>query len=214
MPEEPSAESSEPAIGIEAPTSKLRISTSTAAPLVWAAFLLALAGGGAIAFMLAVGMLQFAPGPDTPEGKTLVLQEQAAANAQLGQEVDSAIYRVSWNDAKTKLIRAKESCVALTAALPKLQQEISRLLTDDAGRRIASRVESVDQFIVVRDRKRPTEDHVAAQRQTIESLLQQCEKALSDPKIVIEFKSVSQVAAIHDVLAQAEREVAEDLRHL
>jgi hypothetical protein len=214
MSEEPAAEPSEPAAVTEAPTSKLRISTSTAAPLVWAALLLALAGGGVIASMLAFGMLQFTPGPDTPAGKTLIMQEQAAANSQLGQEVDSAIYRVSWNDAKAKLTSAQQSCDALDAALPKLQQEIIRLLTGDAGRRIASSVDWVDQFIVVRDRKRLTEDHVAAQRTAIEALLQQCENALNNPKINIEFKSASQLALIHDDLAQAEREVAEDLRHL
>ena len=214
MPEQPSP----PPVKPEAMTTRLRIfENAPALRLVTLVLpLAALAGVAVVAGLLFTGYLHVAPGPDTPVGKKIALQDKAAANAEFGQEADNALYRVSWQEARDKLNEAGEFCEELAGTAQKLNRELARLQADEAGRRIASRIEWIDQFMAIRDRPRLTESDIATQRESIHSLIEQCEQALNDADIVIPCTEAftAKSISLHDQLSQAQKEVREDQRRL
>jgi hypothetical protein len=199
-------------------TSRLRIYENPPAMRLLA-FVLPLAALASVAVILGLiftGYLHVAPGADTPVGKKLALQEKASKNAEFGQEADSALHRVSWNESQHLLQIAADCCQVLTDSVPKLNAQLTQIETDENGRRIASRTEWIDQFTAIRDRPRMGEAKIAIQQESINLLIEECEQALDDNDIVIPCTQAftEKSTTIHDQLSQAQQEVLEDQRRL
>ena len=214
MPEQ----SGPPPLDPEALTSRLRIHENAPALrlLTLVLPLAALVGVAVIVGLWLTGYLHVAPGPDSPAGIEIALKDKAAVNAEFGQSADSVLYRVSWKEALGMLQTSANCCEELTLTLPKLNDELTHLQTDDSGRRIASRTEWIDQLTAIRDRPRLTEANIVSQRESIASLIEKCEQALDDSVIDIpctpEF--VAKSKDIYNLLSQAQREAREDDRRL
>lgn len=186
-------------------------------PAAWPAVLvlLVVVGIGVAGYMFLTGQIALRPHPDSPEGKILAQKETAQRNVEFAHRADSALNTVTWDTAQQKLLDAQNFHRALLEAQSKLNADLKRLGEGTEGKRIATRDTWVDQFITVRDHERLSDEDVAAQLRTIQTLLPVCQQALKE-KIVLpcDDRFLAQADSTHRALSKAAQEVEDDLKSL
>src|SRR5262245_1161228 len=177
--------------------------------------LIVLGGIAVVAFLFVTGFIVLRPNANSPEGKILAQKEMAERNIEFAHRADSARNTVSWDNAQTRLIAAQGFHRRLLEGHSRLDKEFKRLADGTEGKRIASREPWVDQFMVLHDRERLSDDEIANKLRAIQTLLPVCQQALKE-KIVIpcDDSFLAQVDEIHDTLGLATQEVDSDLRSL
>jgi hypothetical protein len=183
-------------------------------PARWPSFLLlaiVLAAAFAFGFLFLTGRLVLRPDPNSPEGKTLAFQSMAAKNVEFARVADSSVNKVSWDAARGKLIASQDLHRRLVESHTKLKADLKRLADGAEGKRVASRESWVDQFVLIQDSKRLTDDDIEAQLRAIKTLLPVCETALKEDLVVAcDEPFRGRVDEIHDQLAKAVQRAEED----